>query len=87
MFLPAINLISEEFTEHDLLGLAKDVRKLSDENSEMFSTMIKYAFRLLIVEALDSSELPNIDDEWEKSVTVILSSTSKSKSSLKRYLT
>jgi proteasome component ECM29 len=87
MFFPEEDLISDEITAPDVLDLAKNVRKLSIENPEVFSTMIQYTFRLLIVEALDPSELPKIDEQWERSVSVILSSSPRSRNTLKTHLT
>jgi proteasome component ECM29 len=76
-----------EITEQVIWLLTRSFEKLSKENPEVFAISIQYTFRLLMVEGLEASELPRIDEQWERAVSGILSSRPETRTTLKRYLT
>jgi proteasome component ECM29 len=81
------NHSSEKITAPEVQFLAESARKLSIESPDVFATMIQYTHRLLMVEGLATSELPAVDEQWERAVSRMLSATPKSRTTLKKFLT
>jgi proteasome component ECM29 len=83
---PEISLEAGQSTAADVSRLSGCVRKIASENVDSFATTIQYTFRLLMVEGLAPSELPKIDEQWERTVSGILASSPRARASLKAYL-
>jgi hypothetical protein len=84
--VPGLYLLGGQIRTEDVSRLAEAVRNLSNEHADAFATTIQYTFRLLMVEGLESSELPKIDEQWETTVSGILASSPRARTTLKRYL-
>jgi hypothetical protein len=84
--VPGLSLSGDQITTEEVSRLAQAVRDLSNEHANAFATTIQYTFRLLMVEGLESSELPKIDEQWERTVSGILASSPRARATLKGYL-